>query len=66
VCGGYGDALSLLCRRSQIAGKGSIVGIDGGFYSEVSNLCLGPGLVIQSDFFEVSDIREDSVVVRLV
>jgi hypothetical protein len=66
MCGGHGDTLPLLCRRSQIAGKVGIVGIDGGLHSEVSNLCLDSGLVIQSYFFKVSDIREDSVVVRLV
>jgi hypothetical protein len=66
MCRRHWHTLPLLCRRSQIARKGGIVGIDGGLHSKVANLCLGPGLIIQTDFFEVTDIREGSVVIGLV
>lgn len=64
--GRHRDALPLLHRRSQIAGKGGIVRVDGRLHGEVTNLCLGPGLVIQADFLEIPDIRENGVVIGLV
>jgi hypothetical protein len=66
MCGRHGDAFPLLRSRSQIAGKGCIVGIDVRLHSEVANLCLRPGFIVQTDVFKVADIREDGVVVRLV
>jgi len=53
---GHGHALPLLRRRSQIVGKGRIVGIEGRLHGEVANLCLGPGLIVQADLLKVTDI----------
>lgn len=64
--GCHGDAFPLLRCRSQIAGKARIVGIAVRLHSEVANLCLRPGFIVQTNILEVADIREDGVVVGLV
>jgi hypothetical protein len=66
MCGGHRDALPLLCSRSEIAGEGRIVGIGVCLYSKVANLGLRSGFIVQADVFEMADIREDGIVVRLV
>jgi hypothetical protein len=58
--------LPLPGRCPQISSKRGIVRVQRCLDNELSDGGLHPGLVIQTDLFEVGDIREDAIIIGLV